>query len=341
MILFTTLLITLAANPVAWEVKRLAPIPDPEGFACPFAGISHGTLLVAGGANFPTKKPWEGGTKIWYDTVWALDRPAGEWKKAGKLPRPLAYGVWADHHERVICAGGSDADKHHSAVFSLEWKDGKINVNELPALPRPIANACGTVVGAMLYIAGGQEKPDSTSALKAFYALDLTAKDAKWRELDAWPGPGRILATAASFDGTFWLIGGTDLSPDKDGKAARTYLKDVYRFHPKTGWTREADLPCSIVAAPTPAAVDHRGIHLFGGDDGTNLGFQPPEKHPGFRKTALVYDPTTKAWKHGDELPVARVTVPLIHWGDTWIMPNGERGPGVRSPDVWQFEPKP
>ena len=39
------------------------------------AGVSGGALLVAGGANFPDKKPWQGGTKVWYDTVFVLDEP--------------------------------------------------------------------------------------------------------------------------------------------------------------------------------------------------------------------------------------------------------------------------
>ncbi|MFO0044239.1 MAG: galactose oxidase, partial [Armatimonadota bacterium] len=51
--------------------KQLPPLPDPEGFAAPFAGMSHNQLLVAGGANFPDKRPWEGGTKVWYDKVFA------------------------------------------------------------------------------------------------------------------------------------------------------------------------------------------------------------------------------------------------------------------------------
>src|SRR5690349_15686014 len=73
--------------------SKLPQIPDPEGFAAPFAGIHNGALIVAGGANFPDKKPWEGGTKVWYDPVFALEKPEAAWKRIGKLPRPLAYGM--------------------------------------------------------------------------------------------------------------------------------------------------------------------------------------------------------------------------------------------------------
>ena len=58
-------------KPLVW--KQLPPIPDREGFAGSYAGVSGNALLVAGGANFPDKRPWEGGTKIWYDRVFVLE----------------------------------------------------------------------------------------------------------------------------------------------------------------------------------------------------------------------------------------------------------------------------
>jgi hypothetical protein len=79
----------VAAEPVRWE--RLAPLPDSEGFAYPFAGVHRGALLVAGGANFPGKRPWDGGEKVWYDTVFVLERPEGAWK-IGRPPPRLRRG---------------------------------------------------------------------------------------------------------------------------------------------------------------------------------------------------------------------------------------------------------
>jgi len=64
--------LTLWAEPL-W--KPLPPIPDPVGVAAPFAGVSGGALIVAGGANFPDRPPWQGGTKVWHDAVWVLDKP--------------------------------------------------------------------------------------------------------------------------------------------------------------------------------------------------------------------------------------------------------------------------
>jgi N-acetylneuraminic acid mutarotase len=227
----------------AGEWKQLPPLPDKEGFAGSFAGVSNGALIVAGGSNFPDKKPWERGKKIWYDSIFVLDRPDGEWKLAGRLPRPLGYGVSVTYRDAVVCIGGSDADRHYAETFRLEWREGKIITTSLPPLPRPIANACGAIVDKRtLYIAGGQESPDASAALDTVFGLDLTATDPKWRELEKCPGGGRILAVAAAFDGAFWLIGGAELMTGHEGKVERRYRKDVWRYRPGEGWSRVADL---------------------------------------------------------------------------------------------------
>lgn len=119
-------LLVPAQVPAAGEWERLPPLPDKEGFAAPFAGVSGGALIVAGGANFPGKRPWDGGKKEWTDAVFVLEKPGGKWVAGGKLPRPLAYGVSVTHGGGVVCVGGSDAGRHHADTFRLEWKGGKL-----------------------------------------------------------------------------------------------------------------------------------------------------------------------------------------------------------------------
>src|SRR3954453_19621561 len=84
--LLTLLLASVSVSAFAGEWKHLPALPDAEGFAGSFAGVSNGALLVAGGTNFPGKKPWEGGAKAWYETVFVLENPNAQWKVAGKLP---------------------------------------------------------------------------------------------------------------------------------------------------------------------------------------------------------------------------------------------------------------
>lgn len=112
------------------EWSQLPPLPDREGFAAMFAGVSGDALVVAGGANFPEKRPWEGGTKVWYDDVWVLEKPEAAWRKAGKLPRPLGYGVTVTWKDEVLCVGGSNADGHHAEVFSLRLDNGAVKIKD-------------------------------------------------------------------------------------------------------------------------------------------------------------------------------------------------------------------
>jgi N-acetylneuraminic acid mutarotase len=146
---------------LGWE--RLPPITDSEGFAGCFAGVAGGALVVAGGANFPAGRPWEGGKKTWHDRVFVLEHGGSGWRVAGRLPRPLAYGVSVTHEGRVICCGGSDDSRHHDSVFALAWDGTALRVEPLPSLPRPLAQHAGAVVGRHLVVGGGTETPADTT----------------------------------------------------------------------------------------------------------------------------------------------------------------------------------
>jgi N-acetylneuraminic acid mutarotase len=298
-------------------------------------------LIVAGGANFPEKMPWEGGQKVWHDSIFVLPKDDGQWLSGFRLPRPAAYGVSLTISGGVLCAGGSDAREHFREVFLLSWVGGKIKIKSLAPLPRPMANGCGALLGRTVYLAGGTQTPEATNALKVFWALDLSEPQPRWQELQPWPGPARMLAVAAAQDGAFFLVSGVDLSGDADGKPVRRYLRDAYRYQPGAGWTRIADLPWPAVAAPSPApTLDLTTFLILGGDDGSKVGFQPPREHPGFGKTILAYDIATDSWKTLGEMPVARVTTTTVKWNDGWVVPSGETRPGVRSPEVWAVHPE-
>ena len=326
----------LQSADLALDWRQLPPLPDPIGFAGPFAGTSGGALIVAGGANFPDKMPWEGGRKVWYDTAFVLDRTNGAWRGAFKLPRPLGYGVSVTTRDGVVCIGGSDAKQHVRDVSLLSWKKGELKCEPLLPLPEPLANSCGAVVGKTVYVAGGTATPDATNAMKNFWALDLGKRGAKWRELKPWPGPARMLSVAASVGKSFYLAGGTDLAPDAKGQPVRTYLKDVYRFTPGRGWKRVADMPNPVVAAPTPAPLAGKtGFLIVGGDDGSLSNFEPKSKHPGFQKRVLSYDTKHDRWSIVGETPASRATLPTVEWSGLTVIPSGETRPGMRSPEVW------
>ena len=311
-----------------------ATVADKEGFAGCFAGVSNGALVIAGGANV-TAKRWEKDfVKTWHDSVFMLEKPDSAWVRIGELHRKLGYGVSVSDGTSLLCLGGSDETGHHAECFRLRLSKTVLR-SPLPALPEPCANMCGALVGRTIYIAGGIETPTSTEALHTFWALDLDEKEPRWRELEPWPGPGRIFGVAASLDGSFYLMSGASLKAGPDGKPERTFLRDAYRFTPGKGWAKLVDLPRPAVAAPSPAPVKDGRILVITGDDGLNVTFEPLEKHPGFPRDTLVFDPREGVWSTVPNAPFSRATVPVTEWQGQFVIPSGEVRPRVRTPEVW------
>lgn len=339
--------------------KQLAPIPDQFGFAGSFAGVSNGALIVAGGANFPDGgAPWTGSTKVWSDKIYVLEPANGKWHEAGKLPRPLGYGVSITFENKLICIGGSNSQAHFADVFSLEFKNGKIITTAFPALPKPLANSCGALLGKTIFIAGGLTSPGSTTTEQIFWSLDLSTQNTgkKWRQNKHWPGPARMLAVAGAQNGSFYLFSGASLLTHKNGQPVRKYLKDAYRFTPGKGWQKLADLPHAVVAAPSPAyAGGPSQLFIFGGDDGllADKASQLKEQHPGFSDRILRYNTHLDKWTNAGKIYTAKsadsasnpnnsiwapVTTSLVLWNKQLIFPGGEVRPAVRTPHVLMAE---
>ena len=325
---------------VTW--KELPPLPNPLGFGGPFAGVSNGALVVAGGAHFPVSL-FEGGTKLWKDTVFVLEPGKDEWLSGLKLPRPLAYGASITTSDGLILAGGCDSKEHFADVYRLNWANGKIETKPLASLPKPCAYTSAARVGSIIYMAGGQESPNATSAMKNFWALDTSKPDGRWQVLEPWPGPARILPVAAACDGKFYVFTGCDLHAGEDGKAERTYLRDAYRYDP-TGktWEKLAEMPRPAVAAPTPAMVlGTSRILLCSGDDGKLVGkiVELKAKHPGFHRDTLAFNTEANAWATVGDVPLGQVTNCTATWQDMYVVPSGEVRPGVRTPKVYAAAP--
>jgi N-acetylneuraminic acid mutarotase len=198
----------------------------------------------------------------------------------------------------------------------------------------------GALVANTFYLAGGIDRPDSTSCLATFWSLDLSQPAAQWHDLPPCPGRPRMLAVAGSAANSFFLFSGTRLHPGPDGKPQREYLRDAWRYAPGHGWTRLADLPRAAVAAASPAPHDGASrLLVISGDDGTRVGFKPETQHPGFPRSVLAYDVTADAWTTVGDAPFSRATVPTTQWRGLWIIASGEARPGYRSPEVWAASP--
>ncbi len=341
------------AGDVFFNWTETTALPDADGLAGSYAGVSNGALLMAGGTNFPgNKRPWTDGVKTWYDTIWVLDKEGGSWKAAGKLPRPMGYGVSLTVGNSLLCIGGGDATANYKDVFLLTYINGKVTTETLPALPAPVINACGVLLNGTVYLAGGIPEPTGGTT-RNFWSLQLHGGAKEWQVLPALPGPGRMLAAAGAMDGKVYVFGGVELQ-----QGQRKYLKDAWAYQPGHGWKRVADLPYPLAAAPTPAyPAGQSHLLLFGGDDGANAArvAELKDAHPGFSNNVLAYNTLTDAWSVMGAMPAdtkpdavenphgsvyAPVTTPLVIWNNKVVLPGGEARPAVRSKKVLMASPQ-
>lgn len=323
----------LSADDTTLNWRQLPPLPDPHGFAAPYVGASNGAVLLAGGANFPDRQLWNGGRKVWHDSVFVLERNAAAWRVGGRLPLPLGYGVAVTTENGVLCAGGGNATAHYAEVMLLCWDGQTLRITPLPSLPQPIAFAAGARAGNIVYVAGGLASPDAAEELGSFYSLDLDNPEAGWTELPSWPGPGRSQAVAAAVGDDFYLFSG--LRHDVTNSERRlVYLRDAYRYSPDSGWVRLSDLPCPAAAAATPAPTADGDILIIGGVDGSGVGKRPQEFYPASQRIQK-FSTAENRWVEAGNAPVGRVCVATTKLDKAWILPSGERSAGVRSPEVW------
>ncbi len=324
------------------HISQLPPIPDEEGFAGMYVGVSNGALLCMGGANFPERMPWEGGEKVWYDHIFVMEEESGEWKKFDDaLPFPLGYGVSVNYGNQVIIIGGSNAGEHSNIVIGVEYKNGRIALNKsYPQLPVPLAMTTGALVGTTVYVAGGLETPEG-DPVSHFYSLDLgdPVSDRQWIKRSPWPGPPRQLAVSASKDGKFYLFSGINAVVNESGKKDRELLKDAYVYDPLTDrWNSLPQLPRAIAAGPSPAPVIGLNHIVFpGGLDEVTARHSDPATHPGFLEDIWAFNTLSESYVQVGQMPEgsSRLTLSTTRWGKAWVVPNGESGPGVRSPQVY------
>ena len=317
---------------------NLPDIPDAVGLAGPFCGVLEGQLLVAGGANFPDAKPWEGGKKKWHRVVYCLTKGNNQWRLVGELPNELAYGGSVSLREGIVLIGGSDAERHYSDVWLMRMNGDQVQFKKGPSLPVPLATFAATVLDNRIYVIGGASEPGEKSASSQMYSLELNARgfdaSATWREEASIPGGGRILPNIATLGKELFVFGGAALE-ESEGKTRRRYLSDAWRWNRATGWKQVADMPFPLAASPVPSpALGPSHFLVLGGDDGSKAGFQPVEQHPGFNNNLLAYHSVTDTWTTFGTIDQPAVTTGVVRWGDAWVIPSGEIRPGVRTPRV-------
>jgi ACS family D-galactonate transporter-like MFS transporter len=336
----------------------LPDLPDPVGRAGMMAAVvvlpdGREAILAAGGANFPLRPPWEGGSKVFHREILLLepaaDGGAWRWRQVGSLPEPTAYAAFCASADRggLVVAGGCSADAHHDAVLRVT-PDGRVERFAEP-LPRPLAYAGFGEHRGRLVILGGTTTPAASAAESRCLSLSLAAPEEGWTVGEADPRKAGILFFCGSVGERFVWGGGCGLSPGPDGvrrHSLDTVFQERLMFEesdPGSGETAgesgedrvgAADAPTirlerPLAAAAGPMVAWDGGLFIVGGDDGRYDG--PPRDHPGQSRDVLWLDLQAGSCRKVGTWPTPIVTAPLLLLGDHLVTVSGETRPGVRT----------
>jgi N-acetylneuraminic acid mutarotase len=302
-------------------------------------------LVVAGGANFP-RPIWES-QKIWRRKIHVLTRQGTQykWTDGGTLPMPIAYGAAISTHRGIICLGGNRGDTTFDRVFALRWDQQNKQLTRLDcaSLPKPCAYGQATLIGDVLYLAGGQHRATLDSAMANLWALDLSGTgpltSRTWRILPPCPGgPRAFNLTVAQNNGAddcLYVISGR-----RQGQDGVQFLRDTWEYNVRLRkWRRRADAPRCVMAG-TAIATPENNVVILGGADGALFDKADllKDRHPGFPRRAWQFDTAANSWISAGTTPQNHVTTHAVRFGNHVVVASGEIRPRVRSPWVWRIE---
>lgn len=330
------------------EFRSLAPleVTKGQGVSGAFSGVLNNQMVVAGGCNFPDTPAAEGGSKVFYDRIYAFT--GNTWEVVGKLPQGLAYGASVTTPKGVILIGGFDGGKAYNTVSLLEWNatSKTTTYQSLPALPTALYEGAAALGNdGYIYVAGGFDGDGNPNT--ACYRFQTNGGKV-WEALPQLPVAGRIQPAAVVQNGAegplFLLLGGYDKS------ALQTARTSLVLDLKKMTWRETAPMVSEgkefalVGASALPSGSQF--VVCFGGVDktlfesairkevGEDYLTHPAEWYQ-FRRTLLLYNTITDTWVEEANSPLlARAGASVIPFNGEWVVVNGETKPGVRGTEV-------
>ncbi len=364
--LMTSCAAELPVKDISWTLGAKVRNQDGSispGFAGAINGVTNDVFLVAGGANFPGKMPWEGGTKYYSNEIHVLERSGNryQWVKnlEDTLSHPVAYCGNISTPKGIVYAGGEHSGGLSKEAYLLTWNKAlaKVEVKRLPDLPQSLTNISLGLLENVVYAIGGDLIDRSADTA---FRLDLMGLDSGWQECAPLPKP-LANALVVGQHGQLYVIGGRA----KNASGISTLYNSTLIYKPTANAWREAtpisdDKHEGHFSAGAGVPLGKNFILVTGGDNGQIFHQiesylaqiaqtkDPAEKarlvalkndlmikHQGFDPKVLRYDVTSDKWTKLPKLPFyAQVTTTATMWGDDLVLSNGEIKPGVRTPNI-------
>ncbi len=327
---------------ISWD--ELPKLPIAEGLSGAFAGVSNDALIVAGGVNYSHLSELESENKVWHDTIYILtDENQTSWLTGFKLDLPLAYGASVSTGESLIILGGRNAQGSRDKVTQLTWNSESQTIiqESLPSLPQSLSMTDASIIGATLYVAGGQTAEEFVGLEKIFWSLELDKLESGWKIQEPWQGPARrnaiVIDQNIGDNEYLFVMGGESLVQDDEGLFYSETLNDCYRYTLREQeWERITYSPYPIAAAP---AIKYGQSHIlvFGKSE-----LKPLVKGLAIKGTPdpvssaplLAYHTITNKWVEEGTIPLVVINAEAVKWNDGIVLTGGETGPGESTPKI-------
>ena len=318
------------------DLPQVADEAYSKGVSAPFFGDAGGSLVLAGGANFPDKPLLEGGSKKVYADIWTKSE-CGKWMHAGTLPDSVAYGATFKIGNALVLAGGNVSGKPSDKVYKLEIKKGKTQLKELGALPDAIEQAGWTCDDKSLYLVGGVSASGRSDVV---YVCDKGRY--RWKVLSTLPVP-LVQPVAFVSKDKLYVWGGFD--PATSEVYSNGWCLDII----SGVWSETVGVPDggTFVGASGITLPDGRLLVLGGVNKdifAKALHNGPEDRIPYlsmapaaycFRDTVWIFDPKIGVWqKVGTSGRTALAGAGICVSKGSIFIAGGEIKPGVRSPNI-------
>lgn len=265
-------------NHIEWQNAAQLQNPDGStslGFAGAINGVSNAVLIVAGGANFLDKMPWEGGKKNYSNAIHVLEKINEEfvWNKQNKatLPEPIAYCGSTVTNFGVVYVGGENENGLSDKAFVLKWNSDKQEVETklLPNFPIKITNIALTHFDNVVYAVGGDQVANSSDLMAS---LDLNCENPEWKTVAKLPFPlaNSVVMVQKGEDGpAIYIVGGRT----KTASGISDLHNTTFAFNiQKQTWKSCSPLSDGInttnFSAGAGVALGDHSILIVGGDNG-------------------------------------------------------------------------
>lgn len=360
-ILMVTALLTACSTPhdnynIRWETSEILPTQKNGekhiGVAGPITGIIGNRLIVAGGANFPEKKPWEGGIKNYAKEIYIykIEDNSLSLQNQQTLQDGIAYSGTCSVNDTIYFAGGENIQGASAQVKKLFIKKDSIFEDEIAPLPVALTNGSLVATGNKLYYIGGENQDIVSDKV---YLLDLSKPKSQWVMTHALPYAVSNAVVVSNNKDTIYIAGGRK----RNVGSTSTIYDSVLAIDLASDNIEEITKLPEPLAAGTGVLGGSGELLIFGGDNGETfhkveaiiaeigatednekkeiLNVQKAQlqsNHPGFSNKSWSYSFELKKWFQLNAIPQkSPVTTSALRLDNLIIIPSGEISAGVRT----------